>query len=69
MLRYTIVGTGDFVAVKGCPPSNVQLFDDSEWLVNSVREDNGDRISEIYIELEFDEPSKIETIEIGKISR
>ena len=65
MLNYKIVSTGEFLAVQGCPPSNVQLFDDSEWLVNSVREDNGDRISEIYIELEFDEPSRIETIEIG----
>lgn len=64
MLKYKIVGTGDFVAVEGCPPSNIQLFDDSEWLVNSV-ESNGDRISEIYVELEFEKPAKIETIEIG----
>lgn len=64
MLKYKVLGTGDFVAVEGCPPSNIQLFDDSEWLVNSV-ESNGDRISEIYVELEFEKPAKIETIEIG----
>lgn len=66
MLKYKIVGTGDFVSLKGCPPSNIQLFDDSEWLVESTNSD-GDRISEIFIELELDEPSKIESIEIGII--
>lgn len=65
MLKYKIVGTGSFTSVKGCPPTNIQIYDDSEWLVETV-DSNGDRISEIYIELEFEKASKIESIEIGK---
>ena len=64
MLKYKVVGTGSFVPVRGCPPTNVQIFDDSEWLAEAV-DSSGDRITEIYIELELEKPSKIESIEIG----